>query len=121
MQNNTNVDLAYPDEDNSDKEETAIITNIDEFCTINELQPNPSNNPPNKISQQQHQQTQTKKLEEPYKISSPMQAMNTPQMNLYSFLLNNDNNTVKNKKISRKKLKMNKKFVKKKIYIIITT
>ena len=114
MQNNTNVDLAYPDEDNSDKEETAIITNIDEFCTINELQPNPSNNPPNKISQQQHQQTQTKKLEEPYKISSPMQAMNTPQMNLYSFLLNNDNNTVKNKKISRKKLKMNKKFVKKK-------
>ena len=114
MQNNTNVDLAYPDEDNSDKEETAIITNIDEFCTINELQPNPSNNPPNKISQQQHQQTQTKKLEEPYKISSPMQAMNTPQMNLYSFLLNNDNNKVKNKKISRKKLKMNKKFVKKK-------
>ena len=114
MQNNTNVDLAYPDEDNSDKEETAIITNIDEFCTINELQPNPSNNPPNKISQQQHQLTQTKKLEEPYKISSPMQAMNTPQMNLYSFLLNNDNNTVKNKKISRKKLKMNKKFVKKK-------
>ena len=114
MQNNTNVDIAYPDEDNSDKEETAIITNIDEFCTINELQPNPSNNPPNKISQQQHQQTQTKKLEEPYKISSPMQAMNTPQMNLYSFLLNNDNNTVKNKKISRKKLKMNKKFVKKK-------
>ena len=114
MQNNTNVDLAYPDEDNSDKEETAIITNIDEFCTINELQPNPSNNPPNKISQQQHQLTQTKKLEEPYKISSPMQAMNTPQMNLYSFLLNNDNNKVKNKKISRKKLKMNKKFVKKK-------
>ena len=114
MHNNTNVDIAYPDEDNSDKEETAIITNIDEFCTINELQPNPSNNPPNKISQQQHQLTQTKKLEEPYKISSPMQAMNTPQMNLYSFLLNNDNNTVKNKKISRKKLKMNKKFVKKK-------
>ena len=114
MHNNTNVDIAYPDEDNSDKEETAIITNIDEFCTINELQPNPSNNPPNKISQQQHQRTQTKKLEEPYKISSPMQAMNTPQMNLYSFLLNNDNNTVKNKKISRKKLKMNKKFVKKK-------
>ena len=114
MQNNTNVDIAYPDEDNSDKEETAIITNIDEFCTINELQPNPLNNPPNKISQQQHQLTQTKKLEEPYKISSPMQAMNTPQMNLYSFLLNNDNNTVKNKKISRKKLKMNKKFVKKK-------
>ena len=114
MQNNTNVDIAYPDEDNSDKEETAIITNIDEFCTINELQPNPSNNPPNKISQQQHQLTQTKKLEEPYKISSPMQAMNTPQMNLYSFLLNNDNNKVKNKKISRKKLKMNKKFVKKK-------
>ena len=114
MHNNTNVDIAYPDEDNSDKEETAIITNIDEFCTINELQLNPSNNPPNKISQQQHQLTQTKKLEEPYKISSPMQAMNTPQMNLYSFLLNNDNNKVKNKKISRKKLKMNKKFVKKK-------
>ena len=114
MHNNTNVDIAYPDEDNSDKEETAIITNIDDFCTINELQPNPPNNPPNKISQQQHQRTQTKKLEEPYKISSPMQAMNTPQMNLYSFLLNNDNNTVKNKKISRKKLKMNKKFVKKK-------
>ena len=114
MHNNTNVDIAYPDEDISDKEETAIITNIDEFCTINELQPTPSNNPTNKISQQPHQRTQTKKLEEPNKISSPMQAMNTPQMNLYSFLLNNDNNTFKLKKISKKKLKMKKKIRKKK-------
>ena len=114
MHNKTNVEIDYLDEDISDKEETAIITNIDEFCTINELQPNPSNNPTTtKITQLQYHRPPKTKIEEPFKISSPKKAINTPQMNLYSFLLNNDNNTGKYKKISKKKLKMKKKFGKK--------
>ena len=114
MQNKTNIDIDYSDEDISDKEETGIITNIDEFCTINELQSNPKNNPTNnKISQLQHHRAQTKKIGEPFKISSPMQVINTPHMNLFSFLLNNDNNNDKYKKVSKKKIKVKKKFGKK--------
>ena len=114
MHNKTNVDIDYSDEDNSDKDETGIITNIDEFCTINELQSNPSNIPTtNKISQLQHHRAQTKKIGEPFKISSPMQAINTPRMNLFSFLLEDDNNNDKFKKVSKKKLKIKKKFGKK--------
>ena len=114
MQNKTNIDIDYSDEDISDKDETGIITNIDEFCTINELQSNPKNNPTNnKISQLQHHRAQTKKIGEPFKISSPMQVINTPHMNLFSFLLNNDNNNDKYKKVSKKKIKVKKKFGKK--------
>ena len=114
MQNKTNIDIDYSDEDISDKDETGIITNIDEFCTINELQSNPKNNPTNnKISQLQHHRAQTKKIGEPFKISSPMQVINTPHMNLFSFLLNNDNNNDKYKKASKKKIKVKKKFGKK--------
>ena len=114
MQNKTNIDIDYSDEDISDKDETGIITNIDEFCTINELQSNPKNNPTNnKVSQLQHHRAQTKKIGEPFKISSPMQVINTPHMNLFSFLLNNDNNNDKYKKASKKKIKVKKKFGKK--------
>ena len=44
MHNRTNLGIDYSDEDISDKDETGIITNNDEFCTINELQSNPPNN-----------------------------------------------------------------------------
>ena len=117
MNNKTNIDIDYSDEDISDKEETGIITNIDEFCTINELQLNPSNNPTNnKISQLQHHRAQSKKIREPFKFSSPIQVINTPNMNhmnLFSFLLNNDNTDGKYKKVSKKKIKVKKKLGKK--------
>ena len=114
MHNRTNLDIDYSDEDISDKDETGIITNNDEFCTINELQSNPPNNSKtNKISQLQHHRAVSKKIGEPFKISSPMQVMNTPHMNLFSLLLNNDNNNDKYKKVSKKKMKMKKKFGKK--------
>ena len=114
MHNRTNLDIDYSDEDISDKDETGIITNNDEFCTINELQSNPPNNSKtNKISQLQHHRAVSKKIGEPFRISSPMQVMNTPHMNLFSFLLNNDNNNDKYKKVSKKKMKMKKKFGKK--------
>ena len=114
MHNRTNLDIDYSDEDISDKDETGIITNNDEFCTINELQSNPPNNSKtNKISQLQHHRAVSKKIGEPFRISSPMQVMNTPHMNLFSLLLNNDNNNGKYKKVSKKKMKMKKKFGKK--------
>ena len=114
MHNRTNLDIDYSDEDISDKDETGIITNNDEFCTINELQSNPPNNSKtNKISQLQHHRAVSKKIGEPFRISSPMQVMNTPHMNLFSLLLNNDNNNDKYKKVSKKKMKMKKKFGKK--------
>ena len=45
MQNKTNLDiLSSSSEDLSDKEEAQIITNNDEFCAINDIQPNIPNN-----------------------------------------------------------------------------
>ena len=109
MNNKTTTDIAYSFEDSSDdEEETAIITNIDEFCTINELQ-NPSKNVTNKLPPFPQHRVQPKKIPEPYKISSPIQNITNPHMNLYSLLLNGENNPVKkSKKIIKKKLKMKK-------------
>ena len=114
MNNKTTTDIAYSFEDSSDdEEETAIITNIDEFCTINELQ-NSSKNVTNKLPPFPQHRVQPKKIPEPYKISSPIQNITNPHMNLYSLLLNGENNPVKkSKKIIKKKLKMKKKSTKK--------
>ena len=115
MNNKTSTDITYSFEDSdSDQEETAIITNIDEFCAVNELQPNSSKNITNKLPQFQQHRIQPKKIPEPYKISSPIKNISNPHMNLYSLLLNGENNPVKkSKKILKKKLKIKKKSTKK--------
>ena len=115
--NKTNVEISYSDEDLSDQEE-AVITNIDEFCTINELQINTpkevnnNNIKLNKITKIKTNKAESLKINEPFKISTPIQNMSNDNMNLYSLLINGDNNTVKKKTI-RKKLKMKKKSLKK--------
>ena len=78
---------------------------IDFGCIINELQSN-QNKIQNNNKELKHNKIQTKKLEEPYKISSPIQNINTQSMSLYSLLLNgnNNNNTQKNKKMIKKSI-----------------
>ena len=124
MQNKTNLDiLSSSSEDLSDKDEAQIITNNDEFCAINELQPNlPKNKTEvnnnqkknnNIISKIHNEKMQPIKINEPYKISNPIQNItNTDNINLYSLLLNGDNSTIP-KKNSKKKLKYKKKSKKK--------
>ena len=115
--NKTNVEISYSDEDLSDQED-AVITNIDEFCTINELQINTpkevnnNNIKLNKITKIKTNKAESLKINEPFKISTPIQNMSNDNMNLYSLLINGDNNIVKKKPI-RKKLKMKKKSLKK--------
>ena len=107
-------------EDLSDKEDNGIITNIDEFCTINELIQNPpkNNNIKNKNIMPKLQlnnkapQSHQNKINEPFKISSPIQNINNNN-NLYNLLLNGENKPVKNKKALTKKLKFKKKSKKK--------
>ena len=111
--NNTDINITNFEEEISDKDEPIIITNNDEFCNTNDLQTSTSKNTkttPNIISQITHQNP-PKKLNEPYKISSPMGGFNTPRMNLYSLLINGDgeSNTMKNKKITKKKMIYKKK------------
>lgn len=124
MENNkTSIDLSYSDKDISDKDDTEIITNIDEFCTINELQPNSSKNASNtnkisldnKIISKLHNKAQSRKINEPFKILPPIPniANANNDMNLYSLLINGDSNTVKNTKNLNKKLRMKKKSKKK--------
>ena len=120
MQNKTNLDiLSSSSEDLSDKEEAQIITNNDEFCAINDIQQNiPKNKNElnnslkknnNIISKIHNDKIQQLKINEPYKISNPIQNMtNTDNINLYSLLLNGDNSTIP-KKNSKKKLKYKKK------------
>ena len=38
--NKTDIDISNTEEDQSDSDESEIITNTDEFCIINELQSN---------------------------------------------------------------------------------
>ena len=111
--NNTDINITNFEEEISDKDEPIIITNNDEFCNTNDLQTSTSKNTkttPNIINQITHQNP-PKKLNEPYKISSPMGGFNTPRMNLYSLLINGDgeSNTMKNKKITKKKMIYKKK------------
>jgi hypothetical protein len=125
MQNKTNLDiLSSSSEDLSDKEEAQIITNNDEFCAINDIQQNiPKNknevnnslkNNNNIISKIHNDKIQQLKINEPYKISNPIQNMtNTDNINLYSLLLNGDNSTIPKNKNSKKKLKYKKKSKKK--------
>ena len=125
MQNKTNLDiLSSSSEDLSDKEEAQIITNNDEFCAINDIQPNiPKNknevnnslkNNNNIISKIHNDKIQQLKINEPYKISNPIQNMtNNDNINLYSLLLNGDNSTIPKNKNSKKKLKYKKKSKKK--------
>ena len=103
--NKTDIDISNTEEDLSDSDESEIITNTDEFCIINELQSN-QNKIQNNNKELKHNKIQTKKLEEPYKISSPIQNINTQSMSLYSLLLNgnNNNNTQKNKKMIKKSI-----------------
>ena len=108
MQNNTNINLTNSEEDLSDKEETGIITNVDEFCSLNDLQISTSKSNitrPNIISHLTYQ-NQPKKLNEPYKISSPLENIDTHPMSLYALLLNGEGgyNTIQNKKTLKKKL-----------------
>ena len=99
-------------EDLSDKE-AAIITNIDEFCTINELQPNNTNKNNVKKNNNIISKTQQRKINEPFKISTPIPNISNDNMNFYSLLLNGENNPKKAKKNSKKKLKYKKKSKKK--------
>ena len=70
------------EEDLSDSDESEIITNTDEFCIINELQSN-QNKIQNKNKESKHNKIQSKKLEEPYKISSHIKNINTQSISLY--------------------------------------
>ena len=115
MNNKPSESNTNSNEDLSDKEDGGIITNIDEFCTVNELiQNSPKNNNNNNIknnnliSKIQHNKTNAKIISEPFKISSPIQNIQNNN-NLYNLLLTGENKTAKTKKVTLKKLKFKKK------------
>ena len=115
MNNKPSESYTNSNEDLSDKEDGGIITNIDEFCTVNELiQNSPKNNNNNNIknnnliSKIQHNKTNAKIISEPFKISSPIQNIQNNN-NLYNLLLTGENKTAKTKKVTHKKLKFKKK------------
>ena len=113
MQNKTHMDISSSSSEDLSDKEAAIITNIDEFCTINELQPNNTNKNNVKKNNNIISKTQQRKINEPFKISTPIPNISNDNMNFYSLLLNGENNPKKAKKNSKKKLKYKKKSKKK--------
>ena len=107
------------EEEENEEDENPIITNNDEFGTVNDLPSKPNNKSICNINKHEHHRAKSKKLNDGFKINTPIAKFGTPHMNLYSLLLQGDDNiSLENKnKIKKCKIKQKKKNNKIKKYI----
>ena len=87
MQNKTNINISYSEEEENEEDENPIITNNDEFGTVNDLPSKPNNKSICNINKLEHHRAKSKKLNDEFKINTPITKLDTPHMNLYLLLL----------------------------------
>ena len=122
MHNNTNINITYSEDEENEDEESPVITNNDEFGTINDLPQKIANKSISNLNKLEHHRAKSKKINENFKINTPKTKLGIPHMNLYSLLLQeNDNLSLDNKnKIKKCKIKQKKQNSKKKKYLDIS-
>jgi hypothetical protein len=122
MQNNTNINISYSGNEEKEEDESPIITNNDEFGTINDLPQNDKNKNIANMNKLEHHRAKSKKINENFRINTPKTKLGIPHMNLYSLLLqDNDNLSLDNKNIIKKcKIKKKKQNSKMKKYLDVS-
>ena len=122
MQNKTNINISYSEEEENEEEESPIITNNDEFGTVSDLPSKPNNKSICNINKHEHHRAKSKKLNDGFKINTPIAKFGTPHMNLYSLLLQGDDNiSLENKnKLKKWKIKQKKQNSKIKKYLDVS-
>ena len=122
MQNQTNINISYSEEEENEEDESPIITNNDEFGTVNDLPSKPNNKSICNINKLEHHRAKSKKLNDEFKINTPIAKFGTPHMNLYSLLLQGDDNiSLENKnKLKKWKIKQKKQNSKIKKYLDVS-
>ena len=109
MNNNTNINITYSDDDENEEDESPIITNNDEFGTVNDLPQKTNNKSIGNNNKLEHHRAKSKKLNENFKINTPKTKLAIPHMNLYSLLLQGDDNIIIDNKNKNKKGKIKQK------------
>ena len=109
MDNNTNINISYSDDDEKEEDESPIITNNDEFGTVNDLPQKENNKSIENVNKLEHHRAKSKKLNENSKINIPKTKLPIPHMNLYSLLLHGDDNLYIDNKNKIKKCKIKQK------------
>ena len=109
MKNNSNMNITCSDEEENEDESNQIINNNDEFGTISELPQKPINKSICNINKIEHHRAKSKKINENYKINTPKTKFGIPHMNLYSLLLQGEDNLSLDEKNKYKKGKIKPK------------
>ena len=122
MHNNTNINISYSEEEEIEDDESPIITNNDEFGTVNDLPKKVANKSITNINKLEHHRAKSKKINENFRINTPKTKFGIPHMNLYSLLLqDNDNLSLDNKnKLKKCKVKQKKQNSKIKKYLDVS-
>mgnify|MGYP006873036622 CR=1 FL=1 len=122
MQNKTSVNITYFEEKENEEEESPIITNNDEFGTVNELLSKPNNKSSSNLNKLECPVEKPKNINETSKINTPLTKLGRPHMNVYSiFLEGNDNVSLDNQnKIKKCKIQPKKQNSKIKKYLDVS-
>ena len=109
MQNNTNINITYSDEEENEEDESPIINNNDEFGIVNEVPQKQNNKSICNINKLEHHRAKSKKINDNFKINTPKTKLGIPHMNLYSLLLKEEDNISLDNKNKLKKCKIKQK------------
>ena len=122
MQNKTSVNITYFEEKENEEEESPIITNNDEFGTVNELLSKPNNKSSCNLNKLECPVEKPKSINETSKINTPLTKLGRPHMNVYSiFIEGNDNVSLDNQnKFKKCKLQPKKQNSKMKKYLDVS-
>ena len=109
MQNNTSANFTYFEEKENEEEESPIITNNDEFGTVNELLSKPNNKSSCNLNKLECQVEKPKNINETSKVNTPLTKLGRPHMNVYSILLEGNDNVSLDNQNKFKKCKLQPK------------
>ena len=122
MQNKTSVNITYFEEKENEEEESPIITNNDEFGTVNELLSKSNNKSSCNLNKLECPVEKPKSINETSKMNTPLTKLGRPHMNVYAiFLEGNDNVSLDNQnKFKKCKLQPKKQNSKMKKYLDVS-
>ena len=111
MKNKANIYSSYEKEDN-ENDDGPIIVNNSEFCSVKDLISNKNGktiNTTNNVNRLEHNRAKSKKLNNFYKINTPTTKCCSSKMNLYSLILQSEDNNSIDDKLKVKIFNINKK------------
>ena len=111
MKNKANIYSSYEKEDN-ENDDGPIIVNNSEFCSVKDLISNKNGktiNATNNVNKLEHNRAKSKKLNNFYKINTPTTKCCSSKMNLYSLILQSEDNNSIDDKLKVKIFNINKK------------